>query len=540
MLVLHLIFFIVNLKILDIKKIKIKKMLLTVTNFSFLFSLILFYILIIGSNIFWGRAITLELFFIYLVSFGKFVKILPVSIQIIYVSILSLLICIIIAYHFIQPKVTSMANQKVKNIFLRFSRKSILITASFLLLIFFISFNKIVSFKRNAHFVGEPILEFFYGPMWNSETMEHVYNEKMIKNKLADEECIKNITIEKSENGKLIIVLLLDGLRADYLSAYGYKQKTTPFIDSLLTTNHFFKVSNTFSTSTTTLVGLASILCSKEWEKFSFTGLNIMKFLKRKGYKTYAFLTGYHRNWYGLSTIYKNDCDFFYESTENSIEQNFDDFRTLKKFQNTNLKQKSLVYIHLLSTHVVGEKKDEFRKFLPDKIGFNSSKREVLVNNYNNGIIQADEIIKGVFTKLKSSNLLEKSIVYILSDHGEMFGEDGRWSHSGSIHQDLLRVPLFIYDSDTAAYKNKMDATLLDIPPTIVSRLGYEIPVCWQGNSLTKPFSNYTINLNAGSPCDVPTGTLKRDSTGYTLKLIRKNGQLEKVLRTQADSINWR
>jgi arylsulfatase A-like enzyme len=177
---------------------------------------------------------------------------------------------------------------------------------------------------------------------------------------------------------------------------------------------------------------------------------------------------------------------------------------------------------------------------LPDKIGLNSSKREVLVNNYNNGILQADEIIKGVFTKLKSSNLLEKSIVYILSDHGEMFGEDGRWSHSGSIHQDLLRVPLFVYDNDTTAYNNKTDATLLDISPTIASRLGYDIPLCWQGKSLTKPVSNYTINLNAGSACEIPTGVLKRDSTGYTLKLIRKNGEIENILRSQTDNIKWR
>src|SRR4030095_4419266 len=107
-------------------------------------------------------------------------------------------------------------------------------------------------------------------------------------------------------------------------------------------------------------------------------------------HNTYAFLTGHHRTWYGLTTIYKNDCNFFYESATSYSQVDLYELPTLSKIQNTAIEKNSFIYIHLLSVHDLGKKNEQFRKFLPDKIDLGTNKKTALINNYDNGILQVD------------------------------------------------------------------------------------------------------------------------------------------------------
>lgn len=510
-------------------------------NFSFLLLLIVFYLVILGSNSFWGKAMTANLFMNYAFSFDRFAGILPVQKWLLYVSIISLLLIISALYYFVRPRPGQLhrawAYQREKPFLLK-RALPVLLLISMLTAVFS---APLLRFKRKAHFAGEPVMEFIYGPMWNSETMELVYDESRLQNKYHDQACIDSVRTEPGpDTGRTVVLILLDGLRGDYLPAYGYPRKTTPFLDSLSATGELMKVQHAFSTSTTTLVGVAGLFDSKDWEHFSFAGLNLMKFIKRKGFSTYAFLTGYHRNWYGLSAIYKNDCDYFYESTENPAEQNFDDLKTLREFERTPLKKNSFVYVHLLSTHIIGEKDPAFRKFLPDKMGFNTDKRTALVNNYDNGILQADHVISGIFSKLKKEGLLERSTVYILADHGELFGEEGRWSHSGSIQQNILQIPMLIWDKDTSFYRNRESASLMDVAPTIADRLGYSIPGCWQGSSLHAPPHDFSLYVNSGMSCEFPQGMLYRKDSLFELQVMDEHKQIKKKLTLPSGGRDWK
>ena len=127
------------------------------------------------------------------------------------------------------------------------------------------------------------------------------------------------------------VVVLVDALRNDHLPMYGYQRMTTPFLDSLSKAGQLLTVKRAFSTSSGTLIGVAGLFSSKNWEDFGYTGLSLMKFMNKTDHKTYAFLTGHHRTWYGLTAIYKNDCNVFYESATSYSEIDLNDLTTLSR-----------------------------------------------------------------------------------------------------------------------------------------------------------------------------------------------------------------
>lgn len=89
---------------------------------------------------------------------------------------------------------------------------------------------------------------------------------------------------------------------------------------------------------------------------------------------------------------------------------------------------------------------------------------------------------------LKSEGVYEDTLVVYCSDHGEMLGQHGLW-HKMQAYEEALRVPLifsapwFSRSIDTPAL-----ASLLDIPSTILSIAGVEIPEQYEGIDLSPGF----------------------------------------------------
>src|SRR5690606_30290643 len=98
----------------------------------------------------------------------------------------------------------------------------------------FIFFPVIKRIKQEIHFSGEPVMEFVFGPMWDSNTLDYVYESSRIKNGIRDKACIESITTQPAPaDTNIVVVILVDGLRKDMLPAYGYTRNNTPFLDSL-------------------------------------------------------------------------------------------------------------------------------------------------------------------------------------------------------------------------------------------------------------------------------------------------------------------
>jgi glucan phosphoethanolaminetransferase (alkaline phosphatase superfamily) len=487
----------------------------------------------------WGKTITFKIFSDYLLSINDLIDVLPVKAWIFYTTFIVLFLVILLLFLFVRPKYTALSSTW-KNAFNGKKNRYRLVALCLLFIVGgLLSRKQIFSYKTRMHFAEEPVLEFVFGPMWYPESLDDLYTAKRQKNSLKERDCIAGVAPRSSKEQHTTVVVLVDALRNDHLPMYGYQRMTTPFLDSLSKAGQLLTVKRAFSTSSGTLIGVAGLFSSKNWEDFGYTGLSLMKFMKKTDHKTYAFLTGHHRTWYGLTAIYKNDCNVFYESATSYSEMDLNDLTTLSKIQNTPIDKNSFIYIHLLSVHELGKKDNQFKKFLPDKIDLGTDKKIALINNYDNGILQVDYFMRQLFEKFKTEGHLANITIYMVADHGHMFGEFGQWNHASSINPLVISVPLLIYDSDLSWYKNTEAATLKDVAPTIADRLGYAIPACWEGHSLGEPLQDFSIKINIENKCELPEATLTQKSGIFTLDMYDNSKALRKKAVLLKDSLNW-
>jgi arylsulfatase len=69
---------------------------------------------------------------------------------------------------------------------------------------------------------------------------------------------------------------------------------------------------------------------------------------------------------------------------------------------------------------------------------------EQLRNFYDNEIRFVDHNIGELFERLRETGLYEDSVIILLADHGEMFLEHGRFTHSNGVYTEVIDVPLII------------------------------------------------------------------------------------------------
>ena len=83
-----------------------------------------------------------------------------------------------------------------------------------------------------------------------------------------------------------------------------------------------------------------------------------------------------------------------------------------------------------------------------------------------------DAMLADVIDGLSARNLLDRTIVVALGDHGEGFGEQGVRQHDTNFFEEGLRVPLVIAGPGITARTSTQSANLLDLLPTLLEALG--------------------------------------------------------------------
>ena len=102
-----------------------------------------------------------------------------------------------------------------------------------------------------------------------------------------------------------------------------------------------------------------------------------------------------------------------------------------------------------------------------------------------------DEQLDSVFTALASRGELDRTIVVVTSDHGELFEQHGLTGHANSLYLDLLHVPLMIrYPARVPAglriaapvSLRDLSATLIDLSGGHDSLPGASLRNAWEGH----------------------------------------------------------
>jgi arylsulfatase A-like enzyme len=107
---------------------------------------------------------------------------------------------------------------------------------------------------------------------------------------------------------------------------------------------------------------------------------------------------------------------------------------------------------------------------------------------YDAGIRFTDRQLRRLLDALREHGLLESTIVIVLSDHGEEFGEHAGVLHN-SLYQEVLHVPLVIRfpGAEGASLRGVRISgivSLVDLMPTLLEWIGLPVPGHVQGRSL--------------------------------------------------------
>lgn len=116
-------------------------------------------------------------------------------------------------------------------------------------------------------------------------------------------------------------------------------------------------------------------------------------------------------------------------------------------------------------------------------------------NRYLNAMRHADRCLGRVFDKLDELELTEKTLVVVVGDHGEAFGQHrGNWSHATRIYEENIRVPLVLVNPKLF-HGGERDTLcgMIDLAPTVLDALGLPFPEGWQGRSLLRDWKRGRI-----------------------------------------------
>jgi arylsulfatase A-like enzyme len=84
-----------------------------------------------------------------------------------------------------------------------------------------------------------------------------------------------------------------------------------------------------------------------------------------------------------------------------------------------------------------------------------------------------DDLVRYVYESLKRHQYLDKTLLVVLGDHGEGFGDKGVLQHDNNFFEEGLRVPLVFYGPGVPTRVDNAPASLLDVAPTILELIGH-------------------------------------------------------------------
>jgi len=105
---------------------------------------------------------------------------------------------------------------------------------------------------------------------------------------------------------------------------------------------------------------------------------------------------------------------------------------------------------------------------------------------YDGEVTCHDTELAHFLAKMHDLGLDENTIMVVVADHGEEFGEHGQWGHGHSVYQSLLHVPLIFRWPGVISAGARIDpvVSIIDIEPTVLEATGVPAPAQLEGRSL--------------------------------------------------------
>ena len=311
-----------------------------------------------------------------------------------------------------------------------------------------------------------------------------------------------------------LFVWMVDTLRADKVHVYNPKTRVeTPNYDAFATDATRFEwaqVPGTWSlpshasllTGVYPMVHKATAADAKLSKDVAF----IAEDLKKRGFKTAMFSSnGYVSGKWGFQRGWDAYRNFIRENLPNGADYLW---KTGKTWVLQNKKKPEFAYLATVDPHVAYTPKPQFLKKYwnkpykgplkpaltgiqlgligAGKLKINDNDKAYLEALHDGEITQSDTSFATFIADLKAAGLYDRSVVIVVSDHGDEFGEHGRFGHGQSVYQELTHVPLMIRAPGRMPLGKVVhaDVEIMDLYATMLDLVGAAAGEHIQGTSL--------------------------------------------------------
>jgi arylsulfatase A-like enzyme len=116
---------------------------------------------------------------------------------------------------------------------------------------------------------------------------------------------------------------------------------------------------------------------------------------------------------------------------------------------------------------------------LPDEVAARAARTGAPVatarDRYARLVEHEDELLGQVVDLLQARGLLDSTIVVVLGDHGEGFGDKGVRQHDANFYEEGLRVPFVLAGPGLPHRRIDGNVSLIDLTPTLLGVLGLRV-----------------------------------------------------------------
>ncbi len=346
-----------------------------------------------------------------------------------------------------------------------------------------------------------------------------------------------------------VLLVVLDTVRADRLSLYGYGRNTTPNLARLAGRGVVFGEAR--SAAPWTLPSHASLFTGRWPHELNVSGdrpldgtfPTLAEFLAKHGYATAGFVgnTYFCNSWYGLNRGFFHYEDYYEQNiiispgealrctalgrwlirlagtaynvrpetanTPKDAERvNHDFLGWLKEDRGQRPFFAFLNYIDAHDPYVTPPGFDRHFGLKPEspadmelirtwhhgrKTKEITTREATLISDaYDDCLAALDEQLGRLFAALEQNGVLDDTLVIVTADHGEEFGEHGLYGHGKSVYRPETHVPLLVFGpSATRVPQGRFIAepvSLRDVAATVVERVGLADDSPLPGSSLAR------------------------------------------------------
>ncbi len=250
-----------------------------------------------------------------------------------------------------------------------------------------------------------------------------------------------------------ILVISFDALRADSLGVYGYERRTSPNIDrwaadALVFENFYVAGRSTPSSFAAAFSGMHPFRVFRNW-KFESTQA-VAGVMQNEDIATFGVFNNIQL---AQDRGFNKGFDYYKVTSDPSDAVVLGDAKAaLERLGN----RRFFGWVHFISPHSPYEAQTGSEHLyrqavddIPDSLSGpkpepeTQADHELVRDLYDGEVFYLDSLFQQLLDMLEERGLLDKTMIVVTADHGEQFGNQGRYWHS-SVHEPVIRVPLII------------------------------------------------------------------------------------------------